>query len=414
MTSGGGVVIVGAGHGGVQAAASLRDEGYGGTVTLIGDEPDQPYHRPPLSKTYVTDDHADLDPLRGPRFYESVDLILGDPVVEIAHGPGRVYLASGRRLPFAHLVLATGSRNRSLPIEGADLDGVLSLRFASEARELRGRLAAARSVVVIGGGFIGMEFAAAAARLGVDITLLEAAPRTMGRAVTEVTSRHLEANQRTCGVSLRLAAGVAAIEGRAGSVEAVRTTDGQRHLADLVLVGVGAVANNDLAADAGLRTGAGPIGGIVVDEQLITSHPDISAIGDCALFPAGGTPMRLESIQNAVDQGRYVAARIAGNVSNPYAQVPWFWSDQGPVKLQIAGLVADADRIVIRGDPESGRFSLVGLTDGRVVMVESINKPGDHMAARRMIATGALLSEEEAADTSFSLKSAVSRAEPAA
>jgi 3-phenylpropionate/trans-cinnamate dioxygenase ferredoxin reductase subunit len=403
------VVIVGAGHAGVQVAASLREEGYDGPIKLIGDEPDPPYHRPPLSKSFVTGADAELDPLRGAQFYSnhSIDLLTETAVVEIDPPSQRIHLDTGEMLPFSHLVLAVGSCNRPLPVPGADLDGVLSLRTANDARMMRQRLGEARHAVVIGGGFIGMEFAAAVAKAGVDVVLLEAAPRTMTRAVTPHVSRYLEHNQRACGVQIELNAGVSGIAGRNGKATAVLTADGRRVPADVVLIGVGAKANTALASAAGLEVATGVCDGIIVDDEFRTSHADISAIGDCARFPAGGHMMRLESVQNAVDQARHVAVRLAGRPAPSYERVPWFWSDQGLVKLQIAGLCADADRIVVRGEPESRKFSVIGLVGDRVVSVESLNKPGDHMAARKLLAANATLSEAEAADTTFPLKAAL-------
>jgi 3-phenylpropionate/trans-cinnamate dioxygenase ferredoxin reductase component len=406
------IVVVGSGHGGVQVAASLRDEGYDGRLVLIGDEPELPYHRPPLSKSYVTSQEPALDPLRSEAFFDkhSIELLVGNPVSAIDTSGRRAEFADGTYVDFGHLVLAVGSRHRRLPVPGGDLDGVHGLRTAAEAGEIRTRLREARSAVVIGGGFIGMEFAAAVAAAGVEVVLLEAAERTMARVVTPAVSTHLETNQKAYGVRVEVGAVVTEIEGADGRVTGVVTSEGVRHPADLVLIGVGAQANTTLATAAGLAVGDGPRDGILVNSALLTDHPDISAIGDCARYPVIGGTQRLESVQNAVDQGRYVATRLVGRASEAYHRVPWFWSDQGATKLQIAGLCEHADRSIVRGNPDGGKFSLIGLAGQRVAAVESINKPADHMAARKLIAEGATLSDEEAADTSFPLKSALGRA----
>ncbi|MDV6286674.1 NAD(P)/FAD-dependent oxidoreductase [Rhodococcus jostii] len=399
------VVIVGAGHAGVQTAASLREMGHDGRILLIGDEPDRPYHRPPLSKSFIASPDADLDPLRSEEFFANndIDLRLGVRARNLDPSTQRLDLDSGEKVHFDHLILALGSRNRTVPIEGAALDGVAGLRTAQDARSVRERLGNAQHVVVIGGGFIGMEFAAAAAAMGRTVTIFEAAPRTMARAVSPDTSAYLEGTHTAEGVSIQSGATVARIEGLGGAVSAVITGDDRHIPADLVLVGVGALPNTALAESAGIATGAQGSDGILVDDHLRTNHTAISAIGDCARFPAGPTFRRLESVQNAVDQARCVAARITGS-PEPYQRVPWFWSHQGKVKLQIAGLAAGVDRSVVRGDLSSGRFSIFGYRGADLVTVESINKPGDHMAARRILESRGSLLPEQAANPEFSLK----------
>lgn len=407
------VVVVGSGHAGIQVASSLRDNDYDGPIVVIGDEDQLPYHRPPLSKTFVTAANPELEPLCSPDFCAShaVELRTGVVATEIDPGRRLIHLASGATIPFGHLVLATGSRHRKLTVPGADLDGVLTLRTAGEAVELRERLASAKRVAVIGGGFIGMEFAAAAALNGADVTQFISGPRVMARAVTPRISDYLQDNQRRCGVHVEVGTSVSAIHGTAKQgVTGLLTADGSRYPADLVVVGVGAQPNTELAATAGLTVSYNGYGGIVVDEYLRTSHPDISAIGDCARFPSESGYMRLESVQNAVDQARFVAERVVHGRPGRYKRVPWFWSDQGRVKLQIAGLTAKAERTVLRGHRENEKFSVFGFASGRLVSVESINKPGDHLAARRILGGDGSLTEAEAADTAFSLKSSITRA----
>jgi 3-phenylpropionate/trans-cinnamate dioxygenase ferredoxin reductase subunit len=411
------IVVIGAGHAGVQVAVALRDNGYDDPIVLISDEKQQPYHRPPLSKTFVTAADPELQPLCGQNYYNThaIDLLTGVAVTAVDPGRRCVHLASGTTIEFEHLVLATGSRSRALPTPGADLDGVLTLRTAQEAVELRERLASAERIVVIGGGFIAMEFAAAAALKGGDVAMLEAAPRVMARSVTPGVSDCLQDNQNRCGVRVRTSTVVSAIQGSMGrGATEVLTASGGRYPADLVVAAVGARPNIELAVEAGLTVSYNGYEGVLVDEFLTTSHPDISAIGDCARFPSDNGHIRLESVQNAVDQARFVAERLVFGRKSPYRRVPWFWSDQGHAKLQIAGLTSEADTTVLRGDRECGRYSVFGFSRGRLVCVESINKPGDHLAARRILGADINLTEAEAADTALSLKSYVLRANPAA
>ena len=399
-----GVVVLGAGQGGAQVAASLRDEGFSGPIHLVGDEPGLPYQRPPLSKAYLKPGVQAVSlQLRAEAFYRQHEIERVEGRAEaIDREANRVVLADGRALAYGHLVLATGSRNRSLPVPGAELDGVLGLRTLAEADALRARLPEARRVVVIGAGFIGLEFAAFAAAAGLAVTVLEATARPMARALSEPTSAFFRDAHRAMGVALVFGAVAVRIRGEGGRATAVETADGAVHPADLVLVGIGVVPNAEIAADAGLAVE----NCIVVDETLLTADPAISALGDCAAYPqpfAGGARMRLESVQNAVDQARSIAARLAGK-PRAYRAVPWFWSDQGPYKLQIAGLAIPHDRAVARGDPAQGGFSVFCFEGGRLAGVESVNRPAEHMAARRLIGAGAHLSPAEAADPAFDLK----------
>jgi 3-phenylpropionate/trans-cinnamate dioxygenase ferredoxin reductase subunit len=413
MTSQERVVIVGAGHAGFQAAASLREGGFAGDVVLIGDEPGLPYERPPLSKDFLAGKSDDLD-FRPAAFFESheIALLAGEPVVELCRAQNEVRLRAGQRVAYDHVVLATGARPRQLPVPGVDLEGVFGLRSRADAIALRERLPAVTRAVVIGAGFIGLEFAAVAAACGVAVVVVEAAGRAMGRAVTEDISRHFAGRHRSQGVDLRLECGIVALEGAGGHVSGARLADGSFLPAELVVVGVGVAPNSDLAEGAGLEVADG----IVVDEHLRTSDPSISAVGDCANFPlaapyaglgtgAGRSRARLESVQNAIDQAKTVAARLCGSALQPYASVPWFWSYQGSgLRLQIAGLSAGHDEIVRTGDPTSGKFSVLCFASGRLLAVESVNSPADHAAARRLLARGADLTPAQAADASFSLK----------
>ena len=397
------IVIVGAGQAGFQVAASLRQAGYDGKVVLIGDEPHLPYQRPPLSKGYLSR-HTELDGLwlRPEAFYskEAIDLDLGGVATAIDRRERRVHLASGSAVAYDHLVLATGARFRPLPVPGAELDGVLPLRTLADADALRPRLDEARHVVIVGAGFIGLEFAAVAAGLGVGVHIIEVTQRPMGRVVSEATSRFFTEAHRQWGADVALGTGVARILGD-GKVDGVETTDGRRLPADLVLVGIGVLPNSELAEAAGLAAD----NGIVVDAQLLSADPTISAIGDCANYPSrfAAGRCRLESVQNAVDQGHCVAGRITGKAA-AYDKVPWFWTDQGDLKLQIAGITVGHDHAVLRGDPDSRSFSVFCFRHGSLIGVESINRPGDHMVARRLLLADPRLTPQQAADADYDLK----------
>lgn len=411
MSGGNDVVVVGAGQAGFQAAASLREAGFGGTLTVVGDEAVAPYQRPPLSKAYLTGKATgETLALRPPGYYADhrIALRLGTRAVALDRAVRQVALASGERLPYDHLILATGARNRTLPVPGADLAGVLQLRTLADADDIRRRLAGVERVVIVGAGFIGLEFAAVAAARAIAVTVVEAAGRVMSRAVSEPVSAFFRAAHEAAGIRFAFGAGVGRIAGTDGRVAAVETADGRVVPADLVLVGIGVVPNVDLAVAAGLSVADG----ILVDHALLTSDPSISAIGDCAAFPsafAGGAPTRIESVQNAVDQARCVAARLTGRAA-PYAALPWFWSDQGRWKLQIAGLARPHDRTVTRGDPANGPFSVFCYREGHLVGVESVNRPADHMIARRLLAARAALAPDQAGDPSFDLRAAIGTA----
>ena len=403
------VVIVGTGQGGFQTAASLREGGFDGRIVLVGDEPDLPYQRPPLSKAYLSGKaNAELVRLRPERFYAEhrIELRAGERAAAIDRAGRQVVLTSGERLPYDHLVLATGAHNRALPVPGSELDGVFQLRSLAEAEALRRRLDGARQAVVVGAGFIGLEFAAVAAERGLEVTVVEAADRVMARAVSPPVSEFFRATHERRGIRFVLSAAVVEVLGAGGRVAGVATADGRHFPADLVLVGIGVVPNAGLAAEAGLAVA----NGVVVDEHLLTRDPMISAIGDCAAFPcrhAGdngdGAVLRLESVQNAVDQARCVAARLVGRPA-PYASLPWFWSDQGSLKLQIAGLTTPHDRAVLRGGPTQGGFSVFCFRGTELAGVESVNRPLDHILARKLLAGGADLTPEQAADPGFDLK----------
>jgi len=401
------VVILGAGHGGFQLAASLRQGGFDGEVVLVGDEDALPYQRPPLSKDYLSGKVGlDLVLMRPAAFYREhrIDYRAGRRAVALDRAQRQVRLADGASLAYDHLVLATGARNRVPPLAGIALDGVCYLRNLAETDALRARLAAARSIVVIGAGFIGLEFAAVARAMGKPVHIVELADRVMGRVVCAETSAYFAAAHRAAGVEFSFSMQAAEIAGAGGRVGHVALADGTRLAADLVVVSVGVVPNTELAADSGLAVA----NGIVVDERLLTADPAISAIGDCAAFPcrhADGRPTRLEAVQNATDHARCVADRLLGK-PHPYEALPWFWSEQGDLRLQIAGLTAGHDRVVLRGNPESGQFSAFCYAGGRLLGIESINRPAEHAFARRLLAAGRSVAPEEAADERFDLRAA--------
>ena len=398
------IVVVGAGHAAIQLAASLRQGRYEGGITLINDEAGLPYQRPPLSKAYLGGhmDDAALA-LRPASFYsaQNVGLIEHDAAVLIDRARRSVRLASGATVPYGHLVLATGAANRPLPVPGAALAGVVGLRNLAETKALKALLPGLRRVVVIGAGFIGLEFAAVAAERGIAVTVIEAAPRPLMRGVSAVMSDHLARAHRGWGTTLLTNTGVKAIHG-AHRAEAVETADGRLIPTDLVLVAIGVIPHTGLAAAAGLRTS----NGIVVDALLATEDPAISALGDCAAFPLEGHGLiRLESVQNASDQARALADRLLGKPA-PYARLPWFWSDQGALKLQLAGLSGGHDHIVLRGDPASGAFSVFCFRGDTLLAVESLNRAPDHMAARRILAGTPAVTHAQAADPAFDLRTA--------
>jgi 3-phenylpropionate/trans-cinnamate dioxygenase ferredoxin reductase subunit len=401
------VVIIGAGHAGVQAAASLREEGCQDDVILLSDENELPYQRPPLSKAFLK---GDMDihglPLRAEAFFRDhrIDLRRGVRAIGIDRASRRVETSDGAAIGYRHLILATGARQRRLDAPGVALPGVFALRSIADATALRERIGPGRKLVIIGAGFIGLEIAATATSLGAEVTVVEIA-RPMGRALSQIMSDFFLKSHLAFGARIRLGLGVAAITG-AEKAEAVALTNGEVLPADLVVVAVGVTAEDALARASRLECA----NGVVVDEFLRTSDPAISAIGDCADFPnaALGFRTRLESVQNAVDQGRCVAARLAGKPA-PYDELAWFWSDQGDLKLMIAGLPHGVDAWVVRGDPATRAFSTFGFRGGKLAVVESVNRAGDHAAAKRIIGTAKTLTPQEAADPAFDLRALAKR-----
>ncbi|QIG98898.1 MULTISPECIES: NAD(P)/FAD-dependent oxidoreductase [unclassified Bradyrhizobium] len=400
-----GLVVIGASYAGIQAALAARDAGYAEPMTVIADERALPYQRPPLSKDFLLGEIGAHELLMHDEAIfagKRIELLLGHRVVEIDRSAGRVALAGGAVLAFDSLVIATGSRARRIAISGAELDGVCYLRSVADALDLKARLGRASEIVIVGGGFIGLEVASSAARFGKRVTMIEAASRLLERAVSPVVSRFLLDRHVRAGVAVKFGTAVSAMIGEGGRVVAVELNGGVRLGADLVVVGIGGIANDELAIAAGLECA----NGIVVDEHGRTACPGIYAAGDCAnhysRFAEGW--IRLESVQHAQDQGAAAGLAIADR-HEPYDSVPRFWSDQHDLKLQTVGLAARSDRIAIRGAIEAGRFSVFSYRQGKLVAVDSINNPGDQMVARRLIAAGISPTPDQAEDNSCDLKS---------
>ena len=381
-----GIVILGAGHAGTQAAASLRDEGYDGPVTLVSDESDLPYHKPPLSKSFMKEADTPLQPLRGHSTYAEKNIVLhlGVAVTSIDRAGRCLRFSDKTTLVYDRLILATGTSARRLSVPGAALDGVFHLRSAQDARAMRAALPQVRRVVVIGGGFIGLEAAAMLVARGIAVTVVEMAPQVLGRAVSAAVAEAVARDLTAAGVDLRRGIGIDRLEGEA-KVAAVMLSDGSRLPADMVVVGIGAVPEVALAQAAGLACD----NGLATDATLATSDPAIFAIGDCAAYPQAqlGRMARLESVQNATDQARAVARTLTGKPTR-YTALPWFWSDIGALKLQIAGLSQDADEAIATRRADGSLQSVWRLAHGKLVAVETLGSAGEHMLARRLIAEG--------------------------
>lgn len=391
------VVVIGTGQGGFQLAASLRQEGFGGAITLIGDEAGLPYQRPPLSKGYMADGDAERLLLKPAAFYDraNVTLTASTRATRIDREARVVETADGGRYPYDHLVLATGARAFRPPVPGLDNAAVVELRTLADAIRLRERLARTRHAVVIGGGFIGLEFAAMARSQDVEVTVVEAAPRLMARAVTPPVSDWFLNAHRAMGTNVLLGVDVQAVEEQG----TIRLSTGGVIAGDLILAATGVRPNVELASEAGLEVQ----NGVVVDGHLLTSDPAISALGDCAAFPvADGCRLRLESVQAAVDHARHIARRLAKGEAAHYAALPWFWSDQGKHKLQIVGLCNGADEFLAVPQPD-GQAVVLSFVAGRLAAVETVSNPGQHLAARKLIGA----SRAELASANFDLKEAL-------
>ena len=399
------ILIVGAGHAGAQAAIALRQAKYEGTIAIVGDEPEIPYERPPLSKDYLAGDKPfERILIRPATFWSERDIAMltGRRVVSVDPAAHRVTTADGTTIGYGSLIWATGGSPRSLVCSGHDLAGVHAIRTRADVDRLVGELAATNRVVVIGGGYIGLEAAAVLTKLGKHVTLLEALDRVLARVAGEPLSRFYEAEHRAHGVDIRLGAMVDCIVEADGRAIGVRLADGETLACEMVIVGIGIVP----AVAPLLAAGADGGNGVKIDTQCRTSLPDVFAIGDCALHTNGfadGAEIRLESVQNANDMANAVAKTLTGTPTK-YHAVPWFWSNQYDLKLQTVGLSGGHDAAVLRGDPATRSFSLVYLKQGRVIALDCVNAVRDYVQGRALVVEGKSPDPAALADTDVTLK----------
>ncbi|GAA3156198.1 FAD-dependent oxidoreductase [Blastococcus jejuensis] len=405
-----GTLVVGASQAGLQLAVSLRELGYTAPITLIGEEPHAPYQRPPLSKDFLAGTAGpETLAFRTPAFYREagIDLVCGEQVTDVtlasdASATGIAGTASGRELPFERLALTVGASARRLTVPGADLAGICYLRGVDDATVLRAQLTGAARVVVVGGGFIGLEAAAVARSFGASVTVVEATDRLIGRAVAPVVSEFYRRAHERRGTAVLTCATVTAFREVEGRVAAVLLSDGTELPADLVVVGVGVIPRTELAEKLGLECD----GGIVVDARARTSEPTVVAAGDCTVLPhplTGEGRVRLESVNSAVSQATAAAAAIVG-APDRAPNVPWFWSNQGDLRLQIAGLSTGYDEFVVRGEPDSEKFAVLYYRAGRLLAVDAVNSPPDYMVVRKALTQGATIPADRAADEATPLK----------
>ena len=404
------IVIVGAGHGGAQCAMALRQNGFAGSIVVVGREPEYPYERPPLSKEYFAREKSfDRLYIRPPGFWaeKAIDFRLATEVTGVDPDAKQLTLSDDATLGYGKLVWATGGDPRHLSCAGADLAGVHGVRTRADCDALMAQVdAGARRIVVIGGGYIGLEAAAVLSKMGLDVTLLEALPRVLARVVGEELSAFYQQEHRDHGVDLRLDAAVERLEGEEGRVTGVRLADGELIPADAVIVGIGIVP----AVGPLIRAGARGGNGVDVDAHCRTSLPDIHAIGDCAAFAcdyAGGVVIRVESVQNANDMATCVAKAICGE-EKPYKAFPWFWSNQYDLKLQTAGINRGFDRTIQRGRPADRAFSILYVREGQLVAIDCVNMVKDYVQGRKLIESGAAIDFDRASDADIALKDAVS------
>jgi 3-phenylpropionate/trans-cinnamate dioxygenase ferredoxin reductase subunit len=395
------VVIVGAGHAAGQCVASLRQKKYPGKIVLIGDESWYPYQRPPLSKKFLAGElDAERLHFKPQSFYDGVDVRLNARINRIDREGKTVTNNAGDEIHYDWLVLATGSRPRDMRVPGVDLPGVYYLRGIDDVIRIREDMQSGRKLVIVGAGYIGLEVAAVAASLGLDVTVVEMEDRVMKRVVSRQLSEFYQRVHTAHGVKLRLSATTRAFSGTTG-LEHVVLDSGEQIAADLAIIGIGIVPNIELAAAAGLEVD----NGIVVDDHCRSSNAHIFAIGDCTMHPNAllNRKLRLESVHNALEQAKTAAANICGENLN-YAQVPWFWSDQYDLKLQIAGISQGYDQTLLRGDPDSGSFSCLYLRDGQLIAIDAVNSPKDFMQSKALIANHSVVAADKLVNTELQLK----------
>lgn len=404
------IVIVGAGQAAAQAVQSLRQGGFAGRITLVGDEPSLPYQRPPLSKAYMKGEFEEERLYFKPGAWfedQKVEVLLGTHVPRIDRAKKQVQLGHGGHLDYDFLILSTGSRPRPLPVPGADLDGTHDLRTLTDVERIRPKMVAGRRIVIIGAGYIGLEAAAVARQMDLDVTVIEMAPRVLARVTSPVISEFYAAEHARQGVKILTGVSLSHLEGVDGKVTAAILGDGTRLPADMVLSGIGILPNEELAKEAGIACS----NGILVDRDARTSDPHVFAAGDCAARPLVhyGRSGRLESVHNAIEQGKLAAAAILGQ-PRPAEDCPWFWSDQYDLKLQIAGLSQGYDTHVIRGDPASRKFAVFYLKNGTLIGVDSVNSPPEFLASKKLIMSGAKLAPATLSDTSTPMKDIAAQA----
>ena len=401
-------IIIGAGHAGGELAIALRNEGWEGRILLLGEEAHLPYHRPPLSKAYLAGsvEKSSLS-IRPQMAYDkaNVEFIGSVRVSRIDRANQRLELADGSQLAYDRLAIATGGRPRPLSVPNAAVAEHCAnfhyLRTLDDVEQIRAQLAPGKRLAIVGGGYIGLEVAASAIAQGLQVTVLEALPRVLQRVTAAELSAYYERKHREAGVDIRTGVQVADLEVTGDAVTAVLCADGSRLAADLVVVGIGLLANTELAAEAGLQVD----NGILVDEHAQTSDPHIYAAGDCTNHPNAllGRRLRLESVPNALEQSRVAAANMAGKAKT-YASVPWFWSDQYELKLKMVGLAEGFERLVLRGDPATDSFSAFYLKGDKVLAADTVNRPQDFIAAKRLVAEGIAVTAEQLADDGRPLK----------
>jgi len=397
------VAIAGAGHAAGQVVATLRQKKFDGTILLVGEEPWLPYQRPPLSKKFLAGElPAERLHFKPESFYDDpgIAVRLGTRIDVVDRSSKTLHTADGETLAFDKLVFATGARPRLLDLPGVDLDGIHYLRTIADVTGIRKQLKEGARLTIVGAGYIGLEVAAVASQLGAIVTVIEMEDRVMSRVVSPQLSKFYQNEHASHGVKLLLSTGISGFSGD-GQVAAVDLSNDDQVATDLVVIGIGVVPNTELASDAGLDVD----NGIVVDDHCRTSDADFFAVGDCTYHPNDilGYRVRLESVHNALEQAKTAASNICGEESC-YAQVPWFWSDQYDLKLQIAGLSQGYDQVIVRGDPDSRSFSCLYLRDGQLIAVDAVNSPKDFMQSKALIAAHVVIDPETLADPEIELK----------
>lgn len=397
------VVIAGAGHAAGQIVASLKQQKFAGQIVLVGDEPYLPYQRPPLSKKFLSGDlPAERLYVKPESFYDDpqIEVLLETSISAIDRQDKVLRTTDDAAIAYDKLILALGSRVRRLPIDGANLAGVYYLRSIEDVERIRAELQNKKTAVIVGAGYIGLEVAAVIRQAGLDVTVVEMADRVMSRVVSPEISDFYQIEHTNHGVKLRLSTGISAFRGD-GHIEAVETADGELIAADFVVVGVGIRPNVELASDAGLEVSDG----IVVNDQCQSSDPNIYAVGDCTAHPNSiyDRQIRLESVHNALEQAKTAVSNICGTESH-YSQVPWFWSDQFDLKLQIAGLSTGYDDVVIRGNPADRSFACLYLKNGELIATDAVNSPKEFVQSKALIAAHAVVDREKLEDIDQSLK----------